>query len=55
MNESKNDSLQAMVEYYRNKSNQLEYDFLNYKIQAELTIEKLLSKSTEPSIEKPDA
>ena len=54
MNENENGSLQAMVDYYRNKSSQLEYDFLNYKIQAENTIAGLLSKLSELSVEESD-
>jgi len=34
-------SLQAMVEYYRNKSYKLEHEFLLYKLQSESLIRDL--------------
>lgn len=33
--------LQAVAEYYRNKCNQLEYEYLSYKVQSELIIKQL--------------
>jgi hypothetical protein len=35
------DTLQAMLNYYRNKSNQLEYEFLLYKTISEKTTREL--------------
>lgn len=36
--------LQAVAEYYRNKCNKLEYDFLIYKINSERVIQELQTK-----------
>ena len=41
MNDDQKPTLQVMVEYYRNKSYQLEYEYLLYKIQSENIIKKL--------------
>jgi tellurite resistance protein len=40
MNENEQ-ALQTMVEYYRNKCNKLEHDFLIYKINAEKIIRSI--------------
>ena len=40
MNENEQ-TLQTMVEYYRNKCNKLEHDFLIYKINAEKIIKSI--------------
>lgn len=44
MNENEQ-ALQTMVEYYRNKCNKLEHDFLIYKIGAEKIIRQFAEKS----------
>ena len=41
MNDIEIASLQAMVEYYRNKSYKLEHEFLLYKLQSESLIRDL--------------
>jgi len=41
------DTLQAMLNYYRNKSNQLEYEFLLYKTISEKTTRELSLKIEE--------
>jgi tellurite resistance protein len=46
MNEN-DQALQTMVEYYRNKCNKLEHDFLIYKIGAENIIRQLKDSITE--------
>jgi len=44
MNENEQ-ALQTMVEYYRNKCNKLEHDFLIYKINAEKIIKSINTNS----------
>lgn len=39
-------NLQTMLEYYRNKCSQLEFDFVQYQIKSEKTI-RLLKESLE--------
>jgi len=39
-------NLQTMLEYYRNKCSQLEFDFVQYQIRSEKTI-RLLKESLE--------
>lgn len=46
MNEN-DQTLQTMVEYYRNKCHKLEHDFLVYKIGAENIIRQLKEAVTE--------
>lgn len=46
MNENEQ-TLQAMVEYYRNKCYKLEHDFLIYKINADRIIESFKEESEE--------
>lgn len=41
MNESTTTDLQTLVDYYRNKSSQLEFDFVQYQITASATIADL--------------
>jgi hypothetical protein len=41
MNEVENSSLQAVVEYYRNKCNKLEHDFVLYQAETQGIIRKL--------------
>jgi hypothetical protein len=41
MNETESPSLQAVVEYYRNKCNKLEHDFVLYQAEAQTVIRKL--------------
>lgn len=41
-------NLQTMLEYYRNKCSQLEFDFVQYQIRSEKTI-RLLKESLESS------
>lgn len=45
------DVLQTMVEYYRNKCNKLEYDFLVYKIETEKRISELSRGSSITNIQ----
>jgi hypothetical protein len=44
MNESNDDILQTLVEYYRNKCSKLEYDFLVFKIESQKTISELAGR-----------
>jgi hypothetical protein len=53
MDENDKDTLQALVEYYRNKCMQLEHDFVQYQIKAQRTIRELQQETAEPS--KPKA
>lgn len=46
-------TLQAMVEYYRNKCNKLEYDFVQYQIKAEAVVRSLKAR-VEQSHEHPE-
>jgi hypothetical protein len=41
MDEAEKDTLQALVEYYRNKCFQLEFDYVQYQIKAQRTIKDL--------------
>jgi hypothetical protein len=41
MDETDKDTLQALVEYYRNKCVQLEFDYVQYQIKAQRTIKEL--------------
>ena len=41
MDENDRDSLQALVEYYRNKSNRIEHEFLLYQLRSESIIKGL--------------
>lgn len=47
MNDIDSDVLQAMVEYYRNKCNKLEYDFLVYKGTSQKLINELTARISE--------
>lgn len=38
MDEEEKNSLQSLVEYYRNKCNKLEHDFVQYQIKAESVV-----------------
>lgn len=44
MNEVDRDILQTLVEHYRNKCSQLEYDFLLYVAQSQKTIKELAQR-----------
>ena len=55
MDENQQNTLQTLVEYYRNKCNKLEHDFVLYQAQAEsivrqlkAQVEALTSEGTEP-------
>jgi len=41
MNESNNVDTQVLVEYYRNKSVQLEHDFVLYRYKSEIIVKTL--------------
>jgi hypothetical protein len=41
MDEDEKDTLHALVEYYRNKCVQLEFDFVQYQIKTQRTIKSL--------------
>lgn len=41
MDENEISALQTMVEYYRNKCNKLEHDFVQYQIKAETIVKQL--------------
>jgi 5,10-methylene-tetrahydrofolate dehydrogenase/methenyl tetrahydrofolate cyclohydrolase len=41
MDENEKNTLQSLVEYYRNKCNQLEHDFVQYQIKAESVVREL--------------
>lgn len=41
MDENEINTLQTLVEYYRNKCNKLEHDFVQYQIKAEAIVKKL--------------
>lgn len=47
MDESDASIQQALVEYYRNKCNKLEHDFLIYQIRSQKTISELTSRINE--------
>lgn len=47
MDENEKNTLQALVEYYRNKCMQLEYDFVQYQITTQRTIRELQQGNTE--------
>ena len=47
MDENQNSALQTLVEYYRNKCNKLEHDFVLYQAQAESVVRQLRSKVEE--------
>lgn len=52
MNESNAAILQTLVEYYRNKCNKLEYDFVLYQAQSQKTISELRSRVNGSSDDK---
>jgi hypothetical protein len=41
MDDEERNTLQSMVEYYRNKCNKLEHDFVQYQIKAEAVVRSL--------------
>lgn len=41
MDENQQNTLQTLVEYYRNKCNKLEHDFVLYQAQAESIVRQL--------------
>lgn len=47
MDENQNSALQTLVEYYRNKCNKLEHDFVLYQAQAESIVRQLRAKVEE--------
>jgi hypothetical protein len=49
MDENDKDTLQALVEYYRNKCMQLEHDFVQYQIKTQRTIRELQQANSESS------
>lgn len=44
MDEEERNTLQSMVEYYRNKCNKLEHDFVQYQIKAESIVRSLKAR-----------
>ena len=40
-------NLQALVEYYRNRASQLEFEFLQYQLASQATVQKLLGELQE--------
>jgi hypothetical protein len=44
MDEDEKNTLQALVEYYRNKCNKLEHDFVQYQIKAESIVRVLKAR-----------
>lgn len=49
MNEHETSVLQVVAEYYRNKCNKLEYDFVIYQAQSQKTINELAERISELS------
>lgn len=49
MDENQQATLQTLVEYYRNKCNKLEHDFVLYQAQAEAIVRQLKSQVEELS------
>lgn len=47
MDESQHNALQTLVEYYRNKCNKLESDFVLYQAQAESIVRQLRTRVEE--------
>jgi hypothetical protein len=54
MDEDQINTLQALAEYYRNKCNKLEHDFVQYQIKAEAVVRGLKAR-LEQSHEHPEA
>jgi hypothetical protein len=54
MDEEEQNTLQSMVEYYRNKCNKLEHDFVQYQIKAESIVRGLKAR-VEQAHEHPEA
>jgi hypothetical protein len=44
MDEDEKSTLQSLVEYYRNKCNKLEHDFVQYQIKAESIVRNLKAR-----------
>lgn len=44
MDEDERSTLQSLVEYYRNKCNKLEHDFVQYQIKAESIVRSLKAR-----------
>jgi hypothetical protein len=44
MDEDEKNSLQTLAEYYRNKCNKLEHDFVQYQIKAESIVRSLKAR-----------
>jgi hypothetical protein len=44
MDEEEQNTLQSLVEYYRNKCNKLEHDFVQYQIKAESIVRSLKAR-----------
>jgi exonuclease V gamma subunit len=49
MDENQQATLQTLVEYYRNKCNKLEHDFVLYQAQAETIVRQLKAQVEELS------
>jgi hypothetical protein len=47
MDEEEKNTLQSLVEYYRNKCNKLEHDFVQYQIKAESIVRVLKARVEE--------
>jgi hypothetical protein len=54
MDEEEKNTLQSLVEYYRNKCNKLEHDFVQYQIKAE-SIVRVLKARVEQAHEQAEA
>lgn len=52
MDENDKDTLQALVEYYRNKCVQLEHDYVQYQIKTQRTIKELQQSASRSSKSK---
>ena len=47
MDDNEKGTLQTLVEYYRNKCNKLEHDFVLYQAQAEVVVRQLKAQVEE--------
>jgi hypothetical protein len=49
------DHLQALVDYYRNRASELEFEYLQYQLASKATIQKLYSQLQEYTQASPPA
>lgn len=54
MDENQQNTLQTLVEYYRNKCNKLEHDFVLYQAQAESIVRQLKAQVESLTSDKPE-